>query len=262
MAGISAGLVIVRCYEILGAEENPDAAFGKAIAIQMLTTAVLFMVLPAMVNLYDPSVFFITLGILVGLALLLKPLSAPFQQNDKLSGDIDFGVVFISLSAMAMVMLTHSAVWSTLSAYASTHHIEIQNQGLLFAVGTLFSVAGAMLATFPVAHQRKALILTIALVLQCLVVSTMLTGDDMYSFIVATCIFQLLWNLIVPLVMGTMASGRYGHVVIRFALAAQTFGAALGPLLLVPGWVLPEVLVFLFMTYLLISSTMMAQKTQ
>lgn len=61
----------------------------------------------------------------------------------------------------------------------------------------------------------------------------MLTGDDMYSFIIATCIFQLLWNLIVPLVMGTMASGPSGNVVIRFTLAAQTLGAALGPLMLV-----------------------------
>ncbi|MFC0171670.1 MFS transporter [Vibrio comitans] len=261
LAGVCAGLVIVRCYEVLGAEENPDAAFGKAIAIQMLTTAVLFLLLPSLVNYYDTSIFFIALGGLVAFTLLLKPLSVPNSKVSKLSEEIDLTVVLISLSAMVMVILTHSAIWSTLGAYAIAHHIELGDQGLLFAFGTLFSVAGAILATFPVAHQRKTLILSIAIFLQCLVVSTMLTGDDMYSFIIATCIFQLLWNLIVPLVMGTMASGRYGNVVIRFTLAAQTLGAALGPLMLVPGWVLPEVIGLLLITYLLVSSTIKIQES-
>ncbi|GAM78179.1 hypothetical protein JCM19241_4884 [Vibrio ishigakensis] len=58
-----------------------------------------------------------------------------------------------------------------------------------------------------------------------------------------------------------MASGPSGNVVIRFTLAAQTLGAALGPLMLVPGWVLPEVLGLLVITYLLISSTIKMQES-
>ncbi|WP_264876610.1 MFS transporter [Vibrio agarivorans] len=254
IAGVCAGLVVVRSYEVLGREENPDAAFGRAIAIQMLTTAMLFLLLPNLMEHVGSGSFFLALGALVGATLLLKPMWVDGEDNEQNSQPVDYGVVSISLGAIAMVMLTHSAVWSTLSGYATTHHVELRDQGTLFAVGTLFSVAGAILATLSIVHRKKPLILTAAIGLQCFVVSTMLTGDNMYSFIAATCLFQLLWNLIVPLVMGTLASGRYAKVVIRFTLAAQTLGAALGPMVLVPGWVLPEILLFLGITYLLIVS--------
>ncbi|GAM78178.1 major facilitator superfamily [Vibrio ishigakensis] len=115
LAGVCAGLVIVRCYEVLGAEENPDAAFGKAIAIQMLTTAVLFLLLPGLVNYFNTDIFFIALGGLVALTLLLKPLPVPNSPASQLSEEIDISMVLISLSAMVMVILTHSAIWSTLA---------------------------------------------------------------------------------------------------------------------------------------------------
>ncbi|WP_236009281.1 MFS transporter [Vibrio ulleungensis] len=255
IAGISAGLVVVRSYEVLGNESNPDAAFGKAIAVQMITTAILFLSLPLALDTIGSEAFFSILAILAGLAALL-PRSIITSETTDFNNhhSIDYTSVLLSLSAVAMVMLTHTAVWSALATFASEHNVKVSDQGVLFAVGTLFSVMGAIISTHPKAHEHKKSVLTIAIMMQCFVVSVMLTGHDKISFIVASCLFQLLWNLILPLVMGSLASGKHGKVVIRFTLAAQTFGAALGPLVLVPGWVLPEVLAMLAVTYLLIKS--------
>ncbi|AIW16713.1 hypothetical protein VITU102760_04050 [Vibrio tubiashii] len=260
LAGICAGLVIVRCYEVLSADKHPDAAFGRAIAIQMTATAGMFLLLPFLIEGTDSSVMFIALGALVGLTSLQSSLPSFSAGEEQKDIDVDYNTVFISLSAIAMVILTHSAVWSTLGSAASKHHITLDEQGLLFSVGTLFSIGGAMLATLAPVYSRKKWILPFAIGLQCLVVSLMLTGQERYIFTIATFFFQLLWNLIVPLVMGTIVSGKNGGVVVRYTLAAQTFGAALGPMILVPGWVLPEMLIALLITYLLVSSSMVLNK--
>ncbi len=46
IAGIAAGVIVVFSYEALSRESNPDLAFGKAIAIQMVYSGLLFLGYP------------------------------------------------------------------------------------------------------------------------------------------------------------------------------------------------------------------------
>ncbi|USD67683.1 MFS transporter [Vibrio sp. SCSIO 43136] len=251
-AGICAGLVVVRCYEVLSAQSNPDVAFGRALAVQMVSTMLSFILIAPMVENYGPRSFMWVLALSSGLAFLLLPVSRIKGATKKIHNQVNFPIVLLSLSAIGLVMLTHSAVWSVLGNYASLHDVPIEQQGLVFAIGTLFSIGGAMLATYSFVLQRKLTFLSIAIALQALMFVLMLTETVKPVFILASFAFQLLWNFMTPLVMGSLARGKYAFVVIRFTLAAQTLGAALGPLMLAPNAVMPEVLIMLAITYVLV----------
>ncbi|UPQ89459.1 MFS transporter [Vibrio sinaloensis] len=260
VAGVLAGLVIVRGYEVLGSEENADAAFGKAIAIQMLFTAALFLFLPYWVQTYGPRSILFVLCALAAVCLLFKPLQSETTISSRPSEQLDYSLIFISLGAIAMVMMTHSAVWSTLGFYANARDITIEQQGYLFSIGTLFSVLGAILATLNWVHAKKSKLLPIAIGLQCLVVGVIVLDDSMSRFVAATFFFQLLWNFMLPLALGSIATGRHARVILCFVLVAQTFGAALGPLVLISGWVLPELTVMLFLTYWMMASVLKSSR--
>ncbi|MCG9582369.1 MFS transporter [Vibrio tubiashii] len=254
LAGVFAGLVVVRSYDVLGREVNADAAFGKAIAIQMLATALLFLTLPYWLQTYGASSMFFILSALVALCLLFKPLRASDVDLSPSTSELDYSLVFLSLGAVAMVMMTHSAVWSTLGFYASSRQISVDAQGYIFSIGTLFSVVGALLATLEVVHHKKSKLLPLAIGFQCIVVWVLIADSSVLRFITATFFFQLLWNFMLPLVLGSIAAGKHARTIIGFVLVAQTFGAALGPVMLVSDWVLPELLTMLLVTQFLVSS--------
>ncbi|WP_047043256.1 hypothetical protein [Vibrio mexicanus] len=261
IAGVLAGLVVVRAYEVLSNQENTDAAFGKAIAIQMLFTAALFLILPYWVQTYGPRSILYVLSALAAACLLLPPLKAVKASDFQLSEPLDYSLIFISLGAVAMIMMTHSAVWSTLGFHANAHEITMEQQGYLFSIGTLFSVFGAMLATLDWVHEKKSKLLPMAIGLQCLMVGVIIADESTNRFVAATFFFQLLWNFMLPLVLGSIASGKQARVIIGFVLVAQTFGAALGPMVLISGWVLPEVIVMLFITYWMTASLIKSSQT-
>lgn len=251
IAGVCAGLVLVKSYETLAAQPNPDNAFGKAIAMQMLYSAILFVILPPILAQFGVHAFFFVLALLSLVIALLPQLQVQVSSNDYQAPQSNHAM-FYALSAMFMLILTHSGAWSLLGVVASKLEITPQSQGNILATGTLFSLVGAVLASYLAYSQFKKWIIVIAVATQGACIATIFLATTPWSYFAAVSLFMLLWNLLVPLYMGTIASIDKDGSVIRLAVASQTFGAAIGPYILLQGWALSELLVFLSLTLLLV----------
>lgn len=252
-AGISAGIVIVRSFEVLSKTPVPDAAFGKAIALQMLYSASLFLLLPCLTNTFGVESLYLLLGTLSATLLLLPmELDTPFQPMDTIASS-NKTLLIAGLSAIFMIMLTHAGAWSQLSLIATSLDINNQAQGNILAFGTICSLFGALLASLVATHHFKRQFIFIAAAAQALTFLQLFNTNNLVIYIICVSLFMLLWNFLLPLFMGAVSGEDTDGGGIRFAVAAQTIGAAMGPSILLKGWVLLELLIFLTLTLILIS---------
>lgn len=254
ISGVAAGLILVLSYEALSQEANPDLAFGKAIAFQMLYSGFLFLCLPYLILDFGVDTFFF---LLAGLSacLLLLPKFSPLDPHSAEVFNLqkaDLSTKLLGLAAVFMIILTHSGCWSMLSVVGDKLQILPTEQGQVLAVGTLFSLFGAVLASLAsLSHYKKALTI-VGLFSQGLVIVLLFTTENHLLYFIAVSLFMLFWNFLLPLFMGTISESDHSGDIIRLSVAAQTTGAALGPYVLLKGWVLSELVVFLAITLICI----------
>lgn len=254
ISGVAAGLILVLSYEALSHEANPDLAFGKAIAFQMLYSGSLFLCLPYLIADFGVDTFFFLLAGM-SVLLLLLPKFPLFDTEAAEAFNLqkaDFSTKILALSAVFMILLTHSGCWSMLSVVGDKLQVLPVEQGQVLAVGTFFSLIGAVLASLVSLSRYKKALTILGLIFQGLVIVLLFSTQSQWLYFVAVSLFMLFWNFLLPLFMGTISETDHSGDIIRLSVAAQTTGAALGPYVLLKGWVLSELVVFLAITFICI----------
>jgi hypothetical protein len=130
--------------------------------------------------------------------------------------------------------------------------IQPKEQGRILAMGTMFSLVGAILASLVSLSRYKKMLTISALFAQAGVMILLFTTESQLLYFVAVSLFMMFWNFLLPLFMGTISETDEQGDIIRLSVAAQTTGAALGPYILLRGWVLSELVVFLAITLMCI----------
>ncbi len=256
LAGVCAGIILVRSFEALAHCHNPDSAFAKAIATQMLYSASFFILLPSLVGWLGINAFFITLAIF-SIAMLLFPLqlSITEQYPKAINPNANYPLILTGLIALFMFMVVHSATWSMLGIFATELAVSEQMQGNILAIGTLFSLLGAILSSvFSMRLSDRRLTIVLALSLQAVVLYSLFNGVDQYQYMISVALFMLIWNFTVPLFLGAMAEADEGGEAMRLVVFVQTIGGAFGPSVLLQGWMQLEIFIFLAITLVSIYS--------
>ncbi|RKF18761.1 MFS transporter [Alginatibacterium sediminis] len=255
IAGLSAGLIAINSFESLARQNNPDAAFAKAIATQMAYGAALLFGLPALIDVLGLNAIFLVFSIL-SFGLLILPQtqerrrqSSPNTKQSDVSED-NRSFIIVGLVAIFLVMVSHSGTWSILGLEASKLGISAQNQGNILATGTLFSIVGALLANYFADFENKRMIVIIAIVLQMFVIELMIDAKHTWQYVGSVCLFMLNWNFVLPYVIGALARIDYSGQSLRFALALQTLGAAIGPSVILENWLETELQLLMLLSLL------------
>lgn len=255
-AGISAGIILVRALEAMAHTSNPDGAFAKGIASQMAFSAIMFVLMPSFIYALGVQVFYWVLALLSGSLLFLKS-QAPLHQTVSASlqplAKVNYRLLVSGIIAIFMFMMAHSAAWSMLGILATSHQLDLQQQGNILAAGTVFSLIGAVLSAIisqGFGGRRRWVLL--GMLLQGLSLFTLFNATSSLVYTLAVASFMLLWNFIIPLLMGAVAQADTNGGAMRFVVAAQTVGAAVGPSVVFRSWVLVELIVFLSISLLLI----------
>ncbi|ABO25666.1 MFS transporter [Shewanella loihica] len=251
-AGFFAGILIVRCFDTLSHDKLPDAAFGRAIAMQMLYSGLLFLLYP---QLRLQGGFDGLLVLVAGFCLLmvLLPVDTRAQQMPKIKG-VKTGKVFLytALFAILMIMLANVGAWSMLSVVATRIGISEIDQGVILATGTLFSLLGAVSASLLAKYGNRQRVITFGVLGQSIAIVLLFSTRDPLVYFVAVSCFMFMWNFLLPFFMGVISEADPEGHAIRLAVAAQSIGAALAPAVLLKEWVLFELVIFLLITLLLI----------
>lgn len=233
------GTAFAIAMTILGSTTQKDRNFAFAIAAQVLTGVLAF-------QLNIPRAIWGVPGVVVPVAIFAAVALAMVPSVPRLTagaaghaagahggagGGAIPGLAFLALAAMLTWCTGLGAIWAFVQLIGETAGIESIRVGQALGLSTLIGTSGALIAAWLAGRAGRLIPVTIALLVQVLMIS-LLRGEMVWlQFLVTVATFQIFWNLNGPYVMGTIAladtSGRASVLI----PAAQIGGFFLGPVI-------------------------------
>lgn len=235
IAGLGAGSLVSLAFAAVGLTSNPDRNFGFLIMWVLVYGALVLWAMPSAYALAGMN------GVLWFFALF--PLVAvPFIRYLPLSGEsvaqVEQGAVNLSgtmkslaLFAMLAYFTAQGVVWAYLFLIGLSGGLDEQQVANGLMLSQFAGIAGALLAAVLAQKYGRSLPLAIGIVGGAICLYFLVGQFEFLVFALAVGVYNFLWNLSHPYLLGAMASfDRHGHVVV-YAVAMQMIGLAVGPFL-------------------------------
>ena len=235
VAGLGAGSLVSLSFAAVGLTSNPDRNFGLLIMWVLTYGAIVLWAMPAA---YEALGFN---GVIWFFALF--PLTAiPFVRHLPVSGETDAQVeedavnLSPALKGMALVamlayFMAQGVVWAYLFLIGMAGGLTDQAVANGLMLSQFAGIAGALLAAVLAHRFGRSIPLTIGIVGGAICLYFLVGNFSFLVFALAVGIYNFLWNLTHPFLLGAMASfDRHGRVVV-YAVAMQMVGLAIGPYL-------------------------------
>jgi MFS family permease len=233
IVGIGAGTMISLGFTMLGLTANTDRNFGYMIMWVLLYGAIVMIMLPTTFELIGMNGLLIFFALFASLTFFIVPyLPRSAEEHKYLDADnITTPVIFRAMAVMSVFVFFTGigAIWAYLFLIGiNTGSTEQQIANALTAC-QFMGAAGAFTAAIVANKFGRIKPLTVG-ILGCLVPMIMLFGVmGLVVYVIAVCVFNYAYNMTHPYLYAALSSiDRTGHI-IRYAVAGQMIGAAVGP---------------------------------
>ena len=235
VAGLGAGSLVSLSFAAIGLTKNPDRNFGFLIMWVLTYGAIVLWAMPSVYEIAGMN------GALFFFALF--PLSAvPFIKHMPVTGEnvvqVEEDAVNLSgrlkalaLFAMLAYFMAQGVVWAYLFLIGVSGGLTDQQVANGLMLSQFAGIAGALLAAM-IAHRiGRSIPLAIGILGGSLCLYFLVGTFEFVMFAIAVGVYNFLWNMTHPFLLGAMASfDRRGRVVV-YAVAMQMLGLAIGPAL-------------------------------
>jgi MFS family permease len=235
VAGLGAGSLVSLSFAAVGLTRHPDRNFGLLIMWVLTYGAIVLWAMPTAYQMFGFN------GVIWFFAIF--PMTAmPFVRYLPSSGEaaaqIEEDAVNLgprmkgaALLAMLAYFMAQGVVWAYLFLIGVAGGLGDQAVANGLMLSQFAGIAGALLAAVLAHRYGRSLPLTIGILggVGCLY---FLVGRfEFVVFAIAVGVYNFLWNMTHPFLLGAMASfDRRGRVVV-YAVAMQMLGLAIGPYL-------------------------------
>ncbi len=235
VAGLGAGSLVSLSFAAVGLTSNPDRNFGYLIMWVLVYGALVLWALPSVYALagMNGALWFFALFPLVAL---------PFIRNMPLSGEnivqveedaVNLSIAMKSLALFAMLayFAAQGVVWAYLFLIGIAGGLDEQQVANGLMLSQFAGIAGALLAAIVAQRYGRSIPLAIGIIGGAICLYFLVGRFEFLAFALAVGVYNFLWNLSHPYLLGAMASfDRRGRVVV-YAVAMQMIGLAIGPFL-------------------------------
>ena len=235
VAGLGAGSLVSLSFAAVGLTSNPDRNFGLLIMWVLTYGAIVLWAMPAA---------YATLGFngVIWFFALFPLVAMPFVKHLPVSGETDAQVeedavnLSPALKGMALVamlayFMAQGVVWAYLFLIGMAGGLTDQSVANGLMLSQFAGIAGALLAAVMAHRFGRSIPLTVGIVGGACCLYFLVGSFSFLVFALAVGVYNFLWNLTHPFLLGAMASfDRHGRVVV-YAVAMQMVGLAIGPYL-------------------------------
>ena len=235
IAGLGAGSLVSLSFAAVGLTKNPDRNFGLLIMWVLTYGAIVLMLMPMAYEAFGFN------GVIWFFALF--PMTAmPFVKYLPVSGETDAQVEEdavnlsprlkgMALFAMLAYFAAQGVVWAYLFLIGLAGGLGEQAVANGLMISQVAGIAGALLAAVIAHRYGRSLPLTIGILGGAFCLWFLVGPFGFLAFAVTVSVYNFLWTLAHPFLLGAMASfDRHGRVVV-YAVAMQMVGLAIGPYL-------------------------------
>lgn len=271
ITGFAAGCLVSLACAGLGDTLRTDRNFAFGVAGQLALSGALFMVLPTMIFRFGTSAIFACFAACATIALigaLWLPSSGRRHSAGSLIEKRAWKPIWGLLGGAAF-FIANTAVWAFIERIGVASELEAGFIGQVLGIAVFTSILGPLLAARAAQRINRFWIMLIALIGELACLMFLNVGMDAASYVMVVLLYQLCWNLWVPLQMSVVAdvdlSGRFAVLIPLFQAAGIAIGPALAASFLVPGdYVAVNIIaaVFAILALLLFVPVTLGQKAQ
>jgi len=233
ITGFAAGCLVSLACAGLGDTLRTDRNFAYGVVGQLALSGALFMVLPTMIFRFGASAIFACFAACATIALiggLLLPSSGRRHCVEPLVEKRAWKPIWGLLGGAAF-FIANTAVWAYIERIGVASELEAGFIGNVLGIAVFTSILGPLLSARAAQRFNRFWIMMIALIGELFCLMFLSVGMGAVSYAVIVLLYQLCWNLWVPLQMSVVAdvdsSGRFAVLIPLF----QAAGIALGPAL-------------------------------
>ncbi|MDE0756141.1 MAG: hypothetical protein OSB26_15980 [Woeseiaceae bacterium] len=235
IAGLGAGSLVSLAFAAVGLTSNPDRNFGFLIMWVLVYGALVLWAMPSAYELAGMNgvLWFFALFPLVAIPFIrYLPLSGESAvQVEKDAVNLSGTMKTLALFAMLAYFTAQGVVWAYLFLIGLSGGLDDQQVANGLMLSQFAGIAGALLAAVFAQKYGRSLPLAIGIVGGAICLYFLVGQFEFLVFALAVGVYNFLWNLSHPYLLGAMASfDRRGRVVV-YAVAMQMIGLAVGPFL-------------------------------
>jgi len=233
------GVAFALGIAIIHGTSDADRNFGFVIASQVAFGVLSLLILPRLVE-SSGSVggFYVPLAVLAASCLVFV---RHVPVGPASHGEAGSGVAKVSLTnpitglvVMVIWCTGLGAIWAFVQAIGQIGGLEATAASDAIALSTFIAISGALAAAALAGKLGRLVPVSIALIVQLIVVFLLQGQMSWVEFAVKAAVFQTFWNLTGPFIMGAIATADSTGRVSVLIPAAQTSGFFVGPAIVGP----------------------------
>jgi predicted MFS family arabinose efflux permease len=234
LAGLGSGLIASTVLASLGTTRNPDRTFGLYFMFNYAVAAMLFPLMPHVLERYGASGGYVVLGLILGAVLLVCmriPARLPCSTVAAGTAALPFPLraATLSLGVSLAYWIGNGAVWAFIERLGHRASVAGPLVATILAAGQFASIGGALAASL--CHTRLGRSVPILVTICLSVASLVLIGSASQAVMFASgaLLFCFAWSSFLAYLGGVMASQDAAGRIVALSVSSQTLGMAAGP---------------------------------
>jgi len=230
------GTAFALSLAIIGGTKDPDRNFGFVIAAQVGFGVISFMTLRPIVEATGGigGVYVPLAGFAAATLVLIGKVPTAAEVHAHAGGTgapASIALPVVGLIVMVIWCSGLGAIWNFMERIGVAAGLESSAALQALALSSAIAITGALAATALAGRLGRLAPVSLALVVQMVMIYLLQGQMSWMEFALKASIFQIFWNLTGPFIMGAIAtSDRTGRIAVLIP-ASQTSGFFIGPII-------------------------------
>jgi predicted MFS family arabinose efflux permease len=235
LAGLGHGAIISLSFTFVGLTVRPDRNIALYLVALLSYGAVGLWALPGVLGRFGfPPVFlFFAAVTLLGLITLPRlPRSAHGREAiSPTAAQLSWPWIGVALAGVLAYNLAQGIAWANLSLIGTAAHLADQTVADDLFLSQVAAVGGALLSVALAGRAPRDLVVAGGILGGGGFIALLISGATPGIFLLAVCGFNVLWNFVLPFILGSVGDFDVHGRVMGPAIAMQMIGLGLGPIL-------------------------------
>lgn len=228
---LGGGSLMIICMSSAARLPNASRVYGLWVLGQLTLGAIGLQVLPQLFQHYGLAACYITLAVLMSVALPLARAFPAGISSTKVNStpELNKSKATLGLLAIFCFYISLSGVWTFIGSISSSASINAQDTGQILAIATVMGIIGAGCAALIGNRLSQSLLLVVGYAVMATAVLLLLGQPDLLRFTIAALVFKFTWTFVLPLLLARIVELAPSGSLMNASNLVIGSGLAVGP---------------------------------
>ena len=233
LAGLGEGTIISISFTFVGVTAKTERNVALYLALLLTYGAFGLWYLPSFLNIWGFRGLFYVFAALSAAALFTIPFvphsAAVASEPSPEARALPFAMLVIALGGVLAYNIAQGMAWSVLALVGTGAGLAVQSVANALFLSQALAVAGALASVFLAHRLNRNFAIAFGILVGAASISLLLGRPSLTLFTVAVCGFNVLWNFVLPFILGRICDFELSGRMMAFAVSMQMIGLGVGP---------------------------------